>query len=222
MPHVSEAHVEDELARAQRELAEAREQQAATSEILRVISSSPTDAQPVFETMVQNAVSLELNIEEVAIAPLVEEVIATSRPLAEQNGNRLVIDCQADVRAIRADPLRLRQVLLNLLSNACKFTKGGEVRVTAVRIADSGRAWLQVAVADSGIGMSPEQIGKLFQEFTQADATTSRQFGGTGLGLAISRRLCRMMGGDITVASEKGRGSTFTVRLPAEPSPIAA
>jgi signal transduction histidine kinase/putative methionine-R-sulfoxide reductase with GAF domain len=165
---------------------------------------------------------LELNIEQVAIAPIVEEVIATSRPLAEQNGNRLVIDCHADTGAIRADPLRLRQVLLNLLSNACKFTKGGEVRVTAARIADSGRAWLQVDVADSGIGMSPEQIGKLFQEFTQADATTSRQFGGTGLGLAISRRLCRMMGGDITVASEKGRGSTFTVRLPAEPSPIAA
>jgi GAF domain-containing protein/CheY-like chemotaxis protein len=159
---------------------------------------------------------LELNIEQVAVAPIVEEVIATSRPLAEQNGNQLVIDCQADIGAIRADPLRLRQVLLNLLSNACKFTKEGEVRVTAARIADSGRAWLQVDVADSGIGMSPEQTGKLFQEFTQADSTTSRQFGGTGLGLAISRRLCRMMGGDITVSSEKGRGSTFTVRLPAE------
>jgi signal transduction histidine kinase len=103
-----------------------------------------------------------------------------------------------------------------VLSNACKFTREGEVRVTAARIADGGRAWLQVDVADSGIGMSPEQIGKLFQEFTQADSTTSRQFGGTGLGLAISRRLCRMMGGDITVASEPGRGATFTVQLPAE------
>src|SRR6266446_5738915 len=165
---------------------------------------------------------LELNIEQIAIAPVLEEVAATSRPLAEQNGNRLVSDCNADISTVRVDPLRLRQVLLNLLSNACKFTKQGEVRVTAARIADGGRAWLQVDVADSGIGMSPEQLGKLFQEFTQADSTTARQFGGTGLGLAISRRLCRMMGGDITVASEKGRGSTFTVRLPAETAEVPA
>src|SRR5439155_1136270 len=116
----------------------------------------------------------------------------------------------------------MSQVLLNLLSNACKFTREGEVRVMAARIADGGRAWLQVDVADSGIGMSAEQIGKLFQEFTQADSTTSRQFGGTGLGLAISRRLCRMMGGDITVASEKGRGATFTVQLPAETAEVPA
>jgi adenylate cyclase len=159
---------------------------------------------------------LELNIERVAIAPIMEEIAGTGRPLAEQNGNRLVIDCKPDIGTTRADPLRLRQVLLNLLSNACKFTKDGEVRVTAARIADGGRGWLQVDVADSGIGMSPEQIGKLFQGFTQANSTTARQFGGTGLGLAISRRLCRMMGGDITVASKKGRGSTFTARLPAE------
>src|SRR5438132_11700241 len=145
-----------------------------------------------------------------------EEIAGTGRPLAEQNRNRLVIDCKPDIGTIRADPLRLRQVLLNLLSNACKFTREGKVRVTAARIADGGRAWLQVDVADSGIGMTPEQIGKLFQEFTQAEATTSRQFGGTGLGLAISRRLCRMMGRDIAVASEKGHGATFTVRLPAE------
>jgi signal transduction histidine kinase/DNA-binding response OmpR family regulator len=159
---------------------------------------------------------LELNMERVAIAPVVEEIAGTSRPLAQQNGNRLVIDCKPDVGTIRADPLRLRQVLLNLLSNACKFTREGEVRVTAARIMDGEQEWLQVEVKDSGIGMTPEQIGRLFQEFTQADSTTSRQFGGTGLGLAISRRLCRMMGGDITVASEKGRGSIFTVRLPAE------
>src|SRR5438132_8572851 len=151
-----------------------------------------------------------------------EEIAGTGRPLAEQNRNRLVIDCKPDIGTIRADPLRLRQVLLNLLSNACKFTKQGEVRVSAAQIEDGGRAFLQVDVADSGIGMSPEQIGKLFQEFTQADSTTFRQFGGTGLGLAISRRLCRMMGGDITVASEKGRGSTFTVRLPAEAAEVSA
>src|SRR2546422_4402714 len=151
-----------------------------------------------------------------------DEIAGTGRPLAEQNGNRLVIECKADIGTIRADPLRLRQVLLNLLSNACKFTKQGEVCVSAVRIADGGRAWLQVDVADSGIGMSPQQISKLFQEFTQADSTTARQFGGTGLGLAISRRLCRMMGGDITVASEPGRGATFTVQLPAEVAEVSA
>jgi signal transduction histidine kinase len=165
---------------------------------------------------------LELNIERVAIAPIMEEIAGTARPLAEQNSNRLVIDCKPDVGTIRADPMRVRQVLLNLLSNACKFTKEGEVRVTAARIEGGGRTWLQVDVADSGIGMTPEQIGKLFQEFTQAEAATSRQFGGTGLGLAISRRLCRMMGGDITVASEKDRGSIFTVRLPAEAAEVLA
>jgi adenylate cyclase len=159
---------------------------------------------------------LELAIEPVAIAPLIEEIAGTGRPLAAQNSNKLVIDCKPDIGMIRADPTRLRQVLLNLLSNACKFTTSGEVRVTAARIIDGGRAWLQVDVADSGIGISPEQMGKLFQEFTQADSTTFRQFGGTGLGLSISRRLCRMMGGDITVVSEPGRGATFTVRLPAE------
>jgi signal transduction histidine kinase len=159
---------------------------------------------------------LELAIEPVAIAPLIEEIAGTGRPLAAQNSNKLIIDCKPEIGMIRADPTRLRQVLLNLISNACKFTTSGEVRVTAARIIDGGRAWLQVDVADSGIGISAEQMGKLFQEFTQADSTTFRQFGGTGLGLSISRRLCRMMGGDITVVSEPGRGATFTVRLPAE------
>jgi signal transduction histidine kinase len=166
------------------------------------------------------ACKLELVIEPVAIAPLIEEIAGTGRPLAAQNSNQLIIDCKPDIGMIHADPTRLRQVLLNLLSNACKFTTSGEVRVTAARITDGGRAWLQVDVADSGIGMSPEQMGKLFQEFTQADATTFRQFGGTGLGLSISRKLCRMMGGDITVVSESGRGATFTVRLPAETLPV--
>jgi signal transduction histidine kinase/CheY-like chemotaxis protein len=159
---------------------------------------------------------VELNIESVPIAPMIEEVAGTSRPLAEQNGNKLVVECPADVGALQADPVRLRQTLLNLLSNACKFTKQGEVRLAVARIKDAGTAWLQFSVADSGIGMSPQQMEKLFQEFSQADATTSRQFGGTGLGLAITRRLCRMMGGDVTVTSELGKGSTFTIRLPAE------
>src|SRR5262249_16271223 len=157
-----------------------------------------------------------LNIESVPIAPMIEEVSGTSRPLAEQNGNRLVVECPADAGALQADPVRLRQTLLNLLSNACKFTKQGDVRLSVKRLKDDGKPWLEFSVADSGIGMTPQQMEKLFQEFTQADATTSRQFGGTGLGLAITRRLCRMMGGDVTVTSELGKGSTFTIRLPAE------
>jgi signal transduction histidine kinase len=109
--------------------------------------------------------------------------------------------------------MRLRQILLNLLSNACKFTKQGEVALRARKVVD-GRDWIELAVADTGIGMTPEQQAKLFEEFTQADSSTARQYGGTGLGLAITHKLARMMGGDVTVKSEQGKGSVFTVRLP--------
>ena len=109
--------------------------------------------------------------------------------------------------------MRLRQVLLNLLSNACKFTKDGEVKLRLSKVGN-GRHWVELSVSDTGIGMTPEQQAKLFEEFTQADATTAQRFGGTGLGLAIARKLARMMGGDVTVTSEPGKGSAFTVRLP--------
>jgi adenylate cyclase len=109
--------------------------------------------------------------------------------------------------------MRLRQILLNLLSNACKFTKQGEIKLQARRVANGGN-WIELAVADTGIGMTAEQQAKLFEEFSQADSTTSQRFGGTGLGLAITRKLARMMGGDVTVTSEPGKGSVFTVRLP--------
>jgi adenylate cyclase len=115
---------------------------------------------------------------------------------------------------LTADPMRVRQILLNLLSNACKFTKQGDVTLQARRIT-SGDRWVELSVRDTGIGMTKEQQAKLFEEFSQADATTAQRFGGTGLGLAISRRLARMMGGEVTVASEPGKGSVFTVRLPA-------
>jgi signal transduction histidine kinase len=153
---------------------------------------------------------LELNPATVKLVPLIEEVIGTARQLAEQNKNRLVVDAPADLGALTVDPMRLRQILLNLLSNACKFTKQGEVKLEARRVVD----WIELAVADSGIGMTPEQQAKLFEEFTQADSSTAQRFGGTGLGLAISRKLARMMGGDVTVTSEPGKGSVFTVRLP--------
>jgi len=114
--------------------------------------------------------------------------------------------------------MRLRRILLNLLSNAFKFTKEGEVTLRARRVAN-GRHWIELAVADTGIGMTAEQQAKLFEEFTQADSSTARQYGGTGLGLAITRKLARMMGGDVTVTSEPGKGSVFTVRLPSSGVP---
>jgi GAF domain-containing protein len=156
---------------------------------------------------------LELNPESVNLAPLIDEVIGTAGQLAEKNKNRLVIEAEPNLGSVTTDPMRLRQILLNLLSNACKFTKQGEVKLKAVRVANGGD-WIELAVSDTGIGMTPEQQAKLFAEFTQADSLTARKFGGTGLGLAISRRLARMMGGDVTVTSEPGKGSVFTVRLP--------
>jgi len=156
---------------------------------------------------------LELNPQTVQLAPLINEVIGTAGQLAEQNKNRLVVDAQENLGALTVDPMRLRQILFNLLSNACKFTKQGEVALRARRVVD-GRDWIEFAVADTGIGMTAEQQAKLFEEFTQADSSTARQYGGTGLGLAITRKLARMMGGDVTVTSELGKGSLFTVRLP--------
>jgi GAF domain-containing protein len=156
---------------------------------------------------------LELNPESVNLAPLIDEVVGTASQLAEQNKNRLTAECPHNLAPLTVDPMRLRQILLNLLSNACKFTKQGEVALRARKVADGGH-WVEFAVSDTGIGMTAEQQAKLFEEFSQADSLTARRFGGTGLGLAITRKLARMMGGDVTVASEPGKGSVFTVRLP--------
>ena len=156
---------------------------------------------------------LELNPQTVQLAPLIDEVAGTARQLAEQNKNRLAVEAPDNLGTLTVDPMRLRQILLNLLSNACKFTKEGKVTLKARRVAD-GRDWIELAVADSGIGMTPEQQAKLFEEFSQADASTAQRFGGTGLGLAITRKLARIMGGDVTVESTPGQGSVFTVRLP--------
>jgi two-component system, NtrC family, sensor kinase len=156
---------------------------------------------------------LELNPQTVQLAPLINEVIGTAGQLAEQNKNRLVVEVQENLGALTVDAMRLRQILLNLLSNACKFTKAGEVKLVARKVSN-GSNIVEFAVADTGIGMTAEQQAKLFEEFSQADATTAQRFGGTGLGLAITRKLARMMGGDVTVTSEHGKGSVFTVRLP--------
>jgi adenylate cyclase len=157
---------------------------------------------------------LELNTESISVPPLIDEVVGTARPLAEQNKNQLNVDCPSDLPEIEADAMRLRQILLNLLSNACKFTKQGAIALRVAQVEEEARSLVEFSVTDTGIGMSPEQIERLFEEFSQADASTARQYGGTGLGLAITRHLCQMMGGDVSVTSELGKGSTFAVRLP--------
>lgn len=153
---------------------------------------------------------MELYLETVAVRPLIEEVVTTVRPLIAKHGNRFALEAAADLGAIRTDATRLRQILLNLLSNASKFTSDGVITLAAEQRAGQ----LEFRVQDTGIGMTEEQLGRLFQAFAQAEASTASKYGGTGLGLAISRRLCQMMGGDIAVHSESGKGSTFTVRLP--------
>ena len=136
---------------------------------------------------------------------------ARARRILELSGMGL---WEGDLGEMRSDAARVRQVLLNLAGNATKFTHAGRVRLQVERESGPEGAFVRFRVSDTGIGMSPEQVAKLFQPFTQADPSTTRRYGGTGLGLAISRRLCRMLGGDVTVESALGKGSTFTVRLP--------
>ena len=165
---------------------------------------------------------MEMEIETYPIAVLVHDVAATIEPLARKNGNRLVVECPPDIGKVRTDPRRLQQALLNLAGNAVKFTENGVVTLRVRRESTDGADWMLVDVADTGIGMSREQMSRLFQDFVQADASTTRKYGGTGLGLAIARRFCRLMGGDITVESEPQRGSTFTLRLPVGVEPAEA
>jgi len=154
---------------------------------------------------------------------VIEDLVKTIEPMAAKSGNRVAVHCDAAIGTLHADQMRLRQALLNLMSNANKFTEKGTITIAARQGQENGRDSVTISVADTGIGMTPEQMGKLFQEFSQADASTTRKYGGTGLGLAISKRFCQMMGGDITVASEPGCGSTFTIRLPRiVEAPVAA
>ncbi len=158
---------------------------------------------------------MELFLETFDVPAMVADVAATVQPLVEKNRNRLTVACAPGVATMRADLTRTRQVLFNLLSNACKFTQDGTIRLAVDPATDAaGAATIVFAVADTGIGMTPAQQAKLFEAFAQADASTAQKYGGTGLGLAISREFCRMMGGDITVESAAGTGTCFTVRLP--------
>ena len=158
---------------------------------------------------------MDLYLERFDLATLIQDVVTIIQPLVEKNANHLEVHCPADLGSMYADLTKVRQSLFNLLSNACKFTQHGTIALTVTRQTDAGVDWITLSVRDTGIGMTPAQMDKLFQAFSQADASTSRQYGGTGLGLAISKRFCQMMGGDITVESAVGQGSTFTIRLPA-------
>ncbi len=157
---------------------------------------------------------MTLYLEDFELPATLAEVVSTVQPLLDQNGNRLEVECPADIGTVHADLTKVRQCLLNLLSNASKFTHHGHITITVSAEGSGPSELLRIAVADTGIGMNEEQMGRLFQSFSQADSSTTRRYGGTGLGLAISRQFSRQMGGDITVASEPGRGSTFTLELP--------
>ncbi len=157
---------------------------------------------------------MELYLEDFDVRALVQDVEATIRPLVEKGENLLEVRCPSDIGQIHADLTRVRQILFNLVSNAAKFTQRGRVALEVQPIRIQGEEWLEFSVVDTGIGLTPEQQRRLFQSFSQADPSTSRKYGGTGLGLVISRRFAQMMGGDINLRSEFGRGSTFTVRLP--------
>jgi PAS domain S-box-containing protein len=158
---------------------------------------------------------MELFVEGFELQALLREVETTMTPLAQRRGNSLELRFANDIGSMLSDPTRVRQVLLNLVGNAIKFTEKGRVSLEARRVDETGRPWIVFEVSDTGIGMSPEQLGRLFKAFSQADASTSRKYGGTGLGLTISRQLCHLMRGEVSVASEAGKGSTFSVRLPA-------
>jgi signal transduction histidine kinase/CheY-like chemotaxis protein len=157
---------------------------------------------------------MELFLEDFDVRALVQDVEATIRPLVEKNQNLLEVACPADIGTLHADLTRVRQILFNLMSNAAKFTQHGRVGLEVFPLRVAGEDWIEFAVADTGIGLTAEQQRRLFQSFSQADPSTSRKYGGTGLGLVISRRFAQMMGGDIQLQSEFGRGSVFTVRLP--------
>jgi PAS domain S-box-containing protein len=168
---------------------------------------------------------MNLYLETFDISTLMGKVLSTTQPVIEKNGNTLVVDCASDLGTIHADPIKVRQVLLNLLSNAAKFTEQGTIALEVSREEKSkvtqskdelNSSFVVFRVTDTGIGMTPKQLQQIFKAFTQADASTTRKYGGTGLGLTISRHFCQMMGGEITAFSQPGQGSTFTVRLPVQ------
>ncbi len=158
---------------------------------------------------------MEVEAAPIELYRVLDEIVSTCQKLVESNGNVLMFEAGPGLGIISGDATKLRQVLLNLLSNAAKFTRNGRIGLSVTRQHDAAGAWISFAVSDTGIGISADTLAKLFTDFTQADASIGNKYGGTGLGLALSQRLCWLMGGDITAESEPGRGSCFTLRVPA-------
>jgi signal transduction histidine kinase/CheY-like chemotaxis protein len=165
---------------------------------------------------------MDVYLEHVFLTRLVDEVKTIVEPMVKKNGNRLVVDCPSDIGSLHTDLTKLKQSIINLLSNAAKFTKEGTVTLRLSRDERDGTPWVKFEVIDSGIGMTEEQMGRLFQAFTQADSSTTRNFGGTGLGLTITKHFCAMLGGSIDVKSAPGQGSTFTIQLPDHAAKLTA
>jgi signal transduction histidine kinase len=159
---------------------------------------------------------MTLSVEQFDVTTLITDVVGTAQPLVAAHRNQMQLEISSDAGRMRSDSTKLRQVLLNLLSNAAKFTDRGRIVISVAREMREGRDWIVIRVRDTGIGMTAEQASRLFEDFMQADSSTTRRYGGTGLGLAISQRFCRMMGGVITAESEPARGSTFIVSLPVD------
>ncbi len=165
---------------------------------------------------------MDLYLERFDVAEMIDDVVATAAPLVKDKNNRLVTDLQSDLGAMRADLTKVRQTLFNLISNAAKFTRDGTITLAVARHSAEDGDWIEMSVADTGIGIPEDKLEHIFEEFSQADASTTREFGGTGLGLAITRRFVQMMGGDISVESDPGRGSKFIARLPAKVDALEA
>ena len=186
-------------------------------DLLRIQSSGKhllTIIDDILDLSKIEAGKLQLNIEEFAIYPFVLDTISTVRPLAEKNGNIVTVDCDHTIGVMQTDPVKLRHSLLNILDNACKFTKNGKIDVTVKAEQRNGDDWIRFTISDTGIGISNEQARHLFSEFTQVDSSTTKSYSGTGLGLALSLRFCELMGGHITYQSELGNGSVFEISIP--------
>ncbi len=202
----SEILLED---RAQQDTADLQKIRSSADHLLAIISD-------VLDLSKIEAGKMDINVEVFSLAAVVDSVMTAMAPQAEKRRNSLKIRCPRELGTIKTDRTKLHQILSNLLSNACKFTEGGRVEMTVQLSFAEQRRWFEFAVVDTGIGMAPETLERLFSPFMQADSSTTRKYGGTGLGLAISRHYARMLGGEIQVRSELGQGSTFTLRLPAE------
>jgi PAS domain S-box-containing protein len=201
-----------------REEAEADDRQTDIADIDRVLAAARQLLHLINDILDLSKIEagrMDVTASEFDVRGLIDEAAATVRPSVEKNGNMLRVEIEGDLGEAVSDAFKLNQCLLNLLSNAAKFTRGGSITIAARRACAAAGDWLEISVADTGIGMTDDQLCKLFNAFVQAEATTARRFGGTGLGLAITRRMMRLLGGDVSAVSEQTKGSTFTLRFPA-------